>query len=65
MAGKLLGTTSVAEFGLGIQAWLGATPYDPRRVGGFDWPIRPIEKPHGGFFTSSWNGHTSAWIEFF
>jgi hypothetical protein len=30
------------------------------------WPTQPIEKPHGGFFTSSWDEQrkTSAWIEY-
>jgi hypothetical protein len=54
---------SVAEFGLGIQTWLGAGPFDPRRVEKVSWPNQPIEKPQSGFFTSSWDGHSSAWIE--
>jgi hypothetical protein len=53
----------VAEFGLGVQAWLGTGPYDPRRVEEVSWPTQPIEKPHRGFFTSSWDGRTSAWID--
>ncbi len=64
MAGKLLATT-VAEFGLGIQAWWGATHYDPRLVAQVAWPNQPREKPHdGGFFTSSRRGYTSAWIDY-
>lgn len=51
------------EFGLGIQAWLGIGPFDPGRVEDVAWPHQPIEKPQHGFFTSSWDGRTSAWIE--
>lgn len=58
---------SVAEFGLGLQEWLGAEPYDPDRVLAFTWPTRPTEKPPQGFFTSSWDEErqTSAWSELF
>jgi hypothetical protein len=55
---------SVAQFGLGIQAWWGVGPFDPRRVEQVDWPTRPIEKPQHAFFTSSWDGHSSAWIDY-
>jgi hypothetical protein len=56
---------SVAEFGLGIQAWLGAGPFDPRRVEEVAWSTQPIEKPQHGFFTSTWDEEcqTSAWID--
>jgi hypothetical protein len=59
----VLGVT-VADFGLGTQAWWGAEPYDPDRVHPVRWPNQPIEKPQHGFFTSSWDGQTSAWIEY-
>jgi hypothetical protein len=63
-AGRLR-TTSVAEFGLGIQAWLGGGPFDPDLVEPASYPRLPRPKPEG-FFTSSWDEerHTSAWIEF-
>jgi hypothetical protein len=28
------------------------------------WPNRPTEKPQQGFFTSTWDGHGSAWIDY-
>ena len=59
------GGVSVAEFGLGIQAWLGIDPYDPHRVERVAWPTQPTEKPARGFFTSTWDGRISAWIEFY
>jgi hypothetical protein len=60
----LTGTVSVAQFGLGIQAWWGLAPFDAQRVERVAWPTQPIEKPQHGFFTSTWDGHTSAWIEY-
>jgi hypothetical protein len=56
---------SVAEFGLGIQAWLGSGPFDPGRVEAVASPTQPIEKPQHGFFTSPWDEErqTSAWID--
>lgn len=58
--------TTVAEYGLGIQAWAGPTKPDyyrsirPARTG------IPTSKPSDGFFTSTWNAkeRTSAWTEF-
>jgi hypothetical protein len=62
--GSVIGI-SVVEYGLGVQAWLGAGPYDPGRVEEVAWPTQPIEKPQHGFFTSSWDDErkTSAWID--
>ena len=57
-----MGANSVEECGLGVQSWLGATPYDPGRIQQVTWDPQPIEKPQHAFFTSSWDGHTSAWI---
>jgi len=64
VAGKVLRMTTAAEHGLEVQAWWGKEPYDPRRVGGDGWPKDARHKPDGRFFTSSWEGHTSAWIEY-
>jgi hypothetical protein len=57
---------SVAEHGLGVQAWLGIGAFDPAKVGRNQWPTGPGEKPEHGFFTSSWDAQraTSPWIEY-
>jgi hypothetical protein len=57
-------TISVAEFDLGVQAWLGAEIFDPDRVLEVNWPNQPMVKPPHGFFTSSSDGGTSPWIEY-
>ena len=59
-------TRSVAEQGLGLQAWLGRGEFDPAKVGRNPWPTEPRQKPDHGFFTSSWDGErpTSPWMEF-
>ena len=54
---------SAGEQGLGLQAWWGTDLFDPGRVEQVVWPTQPIEKPQQGFFTSTWNGQTSAWID--
>jgi hypothetical protein len=55
---------TVAEFGLGLQAWVGQSDFDPAMVGKTAWPTSPTEKPSHGFFTSSWDkeSQTSAWM---
>lgn len=59
-------TSSVSDFGLGTQAWLGQTQFDPLRIAGGPWPTQPCTKPPRGFFTSTWDAEqqTSAWREF-
>ena len=60
----LLTPLTVAEFGLGLQAWTGLRDFDPAIVGKNSWPTSPAEKPNHGFFTSSWDEdtQTSAWM---
>lgn len=61
-----INAVSVADFGLGLQAWLGGRPFDPSLVELTSWPALPRCKPDHGFFTSTWkeDRRTSAWIEF-
>jgi hypothetical protein len=58
--------TSVAEFGLGIQAWWGREAFDPAQVDRGGWPEVSVYKPKNRFFTSSWDRErqTSAWVEY-
>lgn len=59
-------TVTVADFGLGAQAWAGPDEPDPNRS------LRPMPtpgprpKPHDGFFTSTWDvgRRSSAWLDF-
>ena len=56
--------TTAAEHGLVVQAWWGDEPYDARRIYEGGWPKDARHKPDGRFFTSSWEGHTSARIDY-
>ncbi len=66
MPSGALAFTTVAEFGrLGLQAWVGREDFKQAIVGTNPWPPLPSEKPHQGFFTSSWDeeSQTSAWMQ--
>ena len=56
---------TVAEFGLGIQAWAGEGKPEPSRLGQLNRTARPDPKPQeDGFFTSSWDQtrRSSPWV---
>jgi hypothetical protein len=59
-----LTTVSVAEFDLGAQAWAGEDEFDPGRVTRPWRTAGPCAKPVDGFFTSSWDGPSSAWLDY-
>jgi len=61
----VLSTVTVAECGLGNQAWKGVGVPNSGFVR-CAWPTQPAEKPDQAFFTSTWDveRRTSAWIEF-
>ena len=61
-----LQTRTVADLGLGLQAWIGPSEPDPRRpwLPARDPTLRP--KPIDGFFTSTWDPEhqTCPWLGF-
>jgi len=56
--------TTVSEFGLGMQAWVGMGEPDPAKARPTGWEEDPRGKPPG-FFTSSWNAldRSTAWLD--
>jgi hypothetical protein len=59
-----LEVVSVAEFGRGVQAWVGPNAPDETLAGRPAPTPGPRAKPADGFFTSSWDGRSCAWLEF-